>query len=70
MRNVLGVVELSERESGFLPVFLYSAFFILSITGTATTRRMEMVSRFQIVSVEVIELVPRSGDRLRRGEVI
>jgi hypothetical protein len=69
MRNVLGVVELSERESGFLPVFLYSAFFILRITGTATSPRMVIGLRLQIASVEAIELVPGSGDRLRRGEV-
>lgn len=69
MRNVLGVVELSERESGSLPVFLYSAFFILSITGTAISPRILMGLWLQIVSVETIELVPGSGDRLKRKEV-
>jgi hypothetical protein len=70
MRNVLGVVELSGRESGFLHVFLYSALFIPRTPKTFNQGHVKTYYKLQIASVEMIEGVPGSGDRLKRGEVI
>jgi len=59
MNNVQAVADGRGQGSTIACVFLESALFIRSISGTATSVRMKNVLHLQTVSVEAIEQLLR-----------